>query len=254
MAFFYHYKLYWGIWRYVSMGDIINILKAVTLSSAFFTMGVLVHFMPTFPRSIIFIDWLICLLLVGGVRLLIRAFKESGQKSKDEIAKRALIIGAGDAGERLVREINKNFSLNYKFVGFLDDDLRKQGMYIHGIPVIGKVNELPEICKEKNIKEVIVAIPSATGKQMQRILELSRKAEVRFKTVPSLKEIIGENKKISQVRDVELKDLLGRQEIKLDLEKIKDELYGKRIMITGAGGSIGSELARQIAAFQPEIL
>lgn len=254
VVLFQYYKLCWGIWRYVSMKDCINILKAVTLSSVLFTSLILLFFAPGFPRSVIFIDWTVCLLLVGGMRLLIRALNESRKKSIGRIAKRALIVGAGDAGEWLVREINKNSAFNYEFVGFLDDNPGKRGMYVHGIQVMGGVSKLPEICKKKYIEEVIVAIPSATGKQMQKIVELCREGRVKFKTVPSLKELIDGKAEVSHIRDVELRDLLGREEVKLDLEKIKDDLHRKRIMVTGAGGSIGSELARQIATFEPESL
>jgi len=254
MGTFYSYGLYRGMWRYVSVRDILDILKAVSLSSALFASGMLLFFGHGFPRSVLLIDWMICISLVGGARLAIRVFRESSRGYQGPDGKRTIIVGAGNAGEMLVREIGKSLTLNYEILGFVDDDPAKQKGRIHKIEVLGKIDDLPEICRAQQPDEIIIAIPSATGKQMRRIVELCKKAGVAFRTVPSLGDLLSGKADIGQIRRVRLEDLLGREPVQLDVEGIRGEIFGKRIIVTGAGGSIGSELARQIANFDPELL
>ena len=254
MGAFYSYGLYRGMWRYVGVRDMLDILKAVSLSSALFAFGMLLFFGHGFPRSVLLIDWMICISLVGGARLAIRVFRESSRGYQGPDGKRTIIVGAGNAGEMLVREIGKSLTLNYEILGFVDDDPAKRKGRIHKIEVLGKIDDLPEICRAKQPDEIIIAIPSATGKQMRRIVELCKKAGVTFRTVPSLGDLLSGKADISQIRGVRLEDLLGREPVQLDVEGIRREIFGKRIIVTGAGGSIGSELARQIANFDPELL
>ena len=254
MAVFAWFHLYEGLWRYVSMRDILAILKAVTLSSLIFVACVLAFFGHGFPRSVFVLDWMLCLALVGGVRLALRALRESSRRCRQGQAKRAFIIGAGDAGEMLLREMDRSLTLNYEVVGFIDDDPRKQGKRIHGVEVVGTVEELPELCQAKDVKELLIAIPSATPEQKRRILERCRNSGVPFKTVPALSELLQGKARIGQLQEVRPEDLLGRDSVRLDLDRLREQLQGRRILVTGAGGSIGSELCRQLAALEPELL
>ena len=254
MVVFARYGLYQGMWQYVSMHDILGILKAVTLSSLIFLGGVLVFFGHGFPRSVFIVDWMLCLALVGGVRLAIRAFREMGAQYGRDRGKRAFIVGAGDAGEVLIREVERNATMNYDVVGFVDDDPRKQQRRIHGIEVVGAVDQLPELCRERGVGEILIAIPSASLQQRRRMIELCRKSGVPFKTVPAINDLLQGRARISQLQEVQPEDLLGREAVRLDLNMLRQEIQGKRVLVTGAAGFIGSELCRQLATFEPEAL
>jgi FlaA1/EpsC-like NDP-sugar epimerase len=254
MAVFAWFHLYESLWRYVSMRDILAILKAVTLSSLIFVAGVLAFFGRGFPRSVFVLDWVLCLALVGGVRLALRALRESSRRYRQGQGRRAFIVGAGDAGEMLLREVDRSLTLNYEVVGFIDDAPRKQGRRIHGVEVVGTVEELPGLCRAKGVQELLIAIPSATPEQKRRILDWCRKSGLPFKTVPALSELLQGKARIGQLQEVRPEDLLGREAVRLDLDRLREELWGRRILVTGAGGSIGSELCRQLAAFEPERL
>ena len=253
-VFFAWFQLYQGLWRYVSMQDILAMLKAVTLSSLLFLAAVLAIFGRDFPWSIVVLDWIICLALIGGVRLAHRAFRESSQRYRHVERRRTLIVGAGDGGELLIREMQRSLTLNYDFLGFVDDDPHKQGRRIHGIEVVGTVDQLPHLCRFLEVHEIVIATPSATRDQQQRTFARCRESGVPFKTVPSLNDLLEGKARIAQLQEVRPDDLLGRQSVRLDLDKLGREHQGKRILVTGAAGSIGSELCRQIAPFQPEVL
>ncbi len=248
------FYLYEGLWRYIGMRDFITILKGVTFSSVIFLGGVLVFFAHGFPRSVFLIDWVLCLVLVGGVRLATRALRESSWKYRPGGGMRALIVGAGDAGEMLLREIGRSLTLNYEVVGFVDDDLRKQGRRIHAIEVVGTVEQLPHLCRSREVQEILVAIPSATSEQQRRILERCRECGIAYRTVPPLKELLQGRARIGQLQEVSPEDLLGREAVRLDVDRLRQELGGSRILVTGAAGSIGSEICRQLATFGPEIM
>lgn len=248
------FHLYEGMWRYVSMRDIVAMLKGVTISSFLFFAAVLVIFGHGFPRSIFVLDWVFCLAMVGGVRLAIRAIRESSGGYRRVGGRRTLIVGAGDAGEMLIREINRNLTLNYEVVGFVDDDPQKQEGRIHRIEVVGTLEQLPGICQARAIQELLIAIPSASGEQRRRIIKRCREGGVPFKTVPALNELLQGKARIGQLQEVRPEDLLGREAVRLDLDRLRRELQGKRILVTGAAGSIGSELCRQLATFEPETL
>lgn len=254
MGAFAGFHLYEGLWRYVSMRDILAILKAVTLSALVFLAAVLLFFGHGFPRSIFVLDWVLCLVLVGGARLALRAFQESGSRDRRGEGKRVVIVGAGDAGEMLLQEIERSRLLNYRVVGFVDDDPRKQGMRLHGIKVVGTIESLPDLCRTMGVQEILIAIPSATQEQKRRILEWCRKSGVPFKTVPALSELLRGKVRIGQLQEISPEDLLGREVVRLDLDRLREELRGRRVLVTGAGGSIGSELSRQLAVFEPELL
>jgi FlaA1/EpsC-like NDP-sugar epimerase/DNA-binding NarL/FixJ family response regulator len=250
---FYRFHLSESLWRYVGMQDVVTILKAVTLGSLVFSTTILMGFGRSFPKSVLFLDWLLCLALVGGVRLAIRALREYRRVGQPR-QKKALVVGAGDAGEMLVREIQRNPGSDYDVVGFVDDDPKKQGRRIHGIEVVGGIDRLPILCRTLEVRELLIAIPSATGAEVRRIVGACRAARVSFKTLPSLRELMENPSSFSKVRRVNIEDLLRRQPVRIETAEVEKFLRGKRVLVTGAGGSIGSELCRQVARFSPHSL
>lgn len=262
LIFFYWFKLYRGMWRYTSISDLINIIKATLTSSATIITGILILYrFQGFPRSVFVIDAVLTLIFISGFRLAVRLFFISDHnplsifhKNSEEKGLRLLIIGAGDDGEKMLREIRDNARLKYEIVGFLDDDSNKVGLLIHGVPVLGLIAEAKEIVDRENIEEILIAISLATGKQMKRIVEICKQAKVKYKTIPGVGELIDGRVTIKSIRDVSYEDLLGREPVHLEKEKIGQYLEGKRVLITGAGGSIGSELCRQIARYNPASL
>ena len=252
---FYFFGLYAGVWRYASMNDLLRIFKATILSSFLFFMYVgFVYQLIDFSRSVFIIDWFIIVCLIGGSRFLYRIFREFYPVRVSRSKKRVIIIGAGRAGEMLLREMKQNARIGYDSVGFLDDDRTKKGMRIHGLPVLGKIDDLARIVDMKQIEEAVIAIPSLTGKEMRRIIGLCDAAGITCKTVPAISDILNGSVHVNQIREISIEDLLGREHIELNEEQIRQYLTGKRVMVTGAAGSIGSELCRQIMKMRPELL
>jgi FlaA1/EpsC-like NDP-sugar epimerase len=252
---FYFFGLFRGIWRYTSARDAIDIFKATTLGTLVFTLF-LVLFFRTFPRSVILIDYVLALVFVGGARFSIRALRPPNAPlpSKEEKPTRVLIVGAGDAGEMLLRELVRKYPGRYEVVGYVDDDRTKLGGHIHGVRVRGLIEELPRVVAEHEVDEILIAIPTASGAQMRRIAELCKSTGASFKTIPGLGDLVGGQVTISQLRPVAIEDLLGRDPVELDMALISKEMKGHAVMVTGAGGSIGSELCRQVARFEPDAL
>jgi FlaA1/EpsC-like NDP-sugar epimerase len=252
---FYFFGLFRGIWRYTSARDAIDIFKATTLGTLVFTLF-LVFFFQTFPRSVVLIDYVLALLFVGGARFSIRALRPPNAPlpSKEEKPTRVLIVGAGDAGEMLLRELVRKYPGRYEVVGYVDDDRTKLGGHIHGVRVRGLIEELPRVVAEHEVDEILIAIPTASGAQMRRIAELCKSTGASFKTIPGLGDLVGGQVTISQLRPVAIEDLLGRDPVQLDMALISTEMKGHTVMVTGAGGSIGSELCRQVARFEPSAL
>ncbi|MFA7347106.1 MAG: polysaccharide biosynthesis protein [Desulfurivibrionaceae bacterium] len=263
LILFHLFGLYRGMWRYTSLADLLNILKACVVSG-FITLGgiLLLNRFEGFSRSVFVLDALLTFLFIAGFRISLRLSCQSAfclpflrdDVSKRQRRKRLLIIGAGDAAEKVTREINDNKALPYMVAGFLDDHSAKIGQQIHGIPVLGPIADLSEYVFKTKAQEVLIAIPSASRDQMQRIVELCRGCDIPFKTLPGLGELISDRVSIKAIRDVSYKDLLGRPPVRLELEQIGEILAGKTVLVTGAGGSIGSELCRQIFRFQPSTL
>ncbi len=202
-------------------------------------------------ESVIMLDLFTTIMLLSGVRMLVRLYHEEFFAERRGAARRFLIIGAGNAGEALLREMMRRRDTPYHVVGFVDDDPNKYRMQIHGVPVLGTVDQLPQLCQKYSVDELAIAIPSATPKQMRRVVQICQGTKLRFSTVPSLTDIASGKLKVSQIREVEINDLLGREEVKLDLEGIQRFLRGKTVLVTGAGGSIGSEMCRQVCEFEP---
>lgn len=263
VVIFYYSGLYRGMWRYTGLIDLLNVLKASGLTT-FVALGCLVVFnrFEGFSRSVFVLDGLLTFLLIGGLRIGMRLYYQRvfgfrfalGRGEMVSHRKKILIIGAGDAAEKVVREIQDNRSLPYEVVGFLDDDRGKIGNRIHGLSILGPIAELHETIAKTNPQEILIAIPSSSRDQMSRIVELCRTSGVKYKTLPGLGEIISDKVSIKAIRDVSYKDLLGRPPVRLELERIEQLINGRCVLVTGAGGSIGSELCRQIIRFQPSLL
>lgn len=253
---FYLMSLYKGMWRYTSVWDIINIAKANLLSSTL--LIILAYYATGFQnisRSLFFIDFIICYGLISVYRLGIRVFfshlKDFIFNEKLINKKNIILLGAGDSGEVILKEMQRSNS-KFRVVAFLDDDKKKIGRRIHGVSIIGSFNHIPYL--NVDYDELYICIPSANRKQMQRIIQECKKSKKPFKTLPSMKEIMEGKVSLSQFREVSLTDLIGREEVVLDEKSIKRFIRGKRILITGSGGSIGSELVRQCSKFSPSII
>ncbi len=241
-----------GWWRYVSVWDMARI-GLVNFAGSALSAAVIVNFAPPrFPRSIYLLDLILCILASAGARLTVRMIAEAtAQNRQNRAAKRTLIYGAGEAGITLLREIKNNSRLPYRVCGFIDDHPAKLGVRIQGRPVLGGGKELPVLARKHSVEEILIAIPSASGTEMTRILEQCHAAGLKCKTVPGLGEVIEGNGLAGQIREVAMEDLLGRSPVRLDEQRIRGKLEGKVVLVTGAAGSIGSELCRQIARFRP---
>jgi FlaA1/EpsC-like NDP-sugar epimerase len=248
---FHFARLNRGWWRFVSVHDIGRLAFANAAASCMAAMLIALS-TSGFPRSIYVIDLLISFLATSGVRVVVRIIMEMGtQIRQTEAAKRLLIYGAGAAGQALLREVRSNPQLVYTVCGFLDDNTHKRGVSIQGIRILGMGEDLVGVVAAHGIDEVLVAIPSASGSQMTAILERCHQAKVSCKTIPSLAGLVESTGLVSQIRDVAVEDLLGRNPVRLEEDQIRDALQGKVVLVTGAAGSIGSELCRQIACYHP---
>jgi FlaA1/EpsC-like NDP-sugar epimerase len=246
---------YNSLWRYASLQDAVEILKGVTFSS--FLAVAVVFFLRQFtpiPRSIFVLDWFLLFALLAGSRLVWRLWRETYVVRNSCEGPRTLIVGAGEAGSLLLKEIRRHPHAAYSVCGFVDDAPEKKGMKLHGIPVLGTAKQLKSIIIANEVEDVIIAMPSADGKSIKNIIDSCKNANVTFKTLPSIGELIDGTLTISQIKNVEIEDLLGRDPVVLDRELIGDYLTGKRVLVSGAGGSIGSEICRQVAKFGPEKL
>ncbi|MFZ2950302.1 MAG: nucleoside-diphosphate sugar epimerase/dehydratase [Desulfuromonadaceae bacterium] len=243
---------YNSLWRYASVQDAVEILKGVTLSSVLAVSAVffLRQFTPI-PRSIFVLDWVLLFALLAASRLLWRIWRETYVVSRSCDGPRTLIVGAGEAGSLLLKEIRRQPHAAYSVCGFIDDDPEKKGMKLHGIPVLGGAKQLKALIIANEIEDVIIAMPSADGKTLRDIMDSCKNANVTFKTLPSIGELIDGTLTVSQIKNVEIEDLLGREPVVLDHELIGGYLSGKRVLVSGAGGSIGSEICRQVALFGP---
>ena len=258
---FFFFDLYKGMWRYTSVVDLINLLKACITASAVIAgiLGITTRFYNV-SRGVFIIDFLLTFCFTGALRVSIRLIYQKGyskhernnHRSQNTPSKRLLIIGAGDAGEKLLREIRENPSLRYRVIGFIDDDPQKMGRKIHNVTVLGDSDSLPNIVDSKDVEELLIAMPSATGKQMRRITSGCKATKLPFKTLPGMGELVNGRVSVKTLRDVNFKDLLGRPAVKLNMEEIQGYLKNRTVLVTGARGSIGSELCRQMVTFEPE--
>ena len=254
--------LYRGMWRYTSVRDFWLLARACFLSSVIVILIILIIYrFQGYSRGVFVADVIITFILAGGLRMIIRSFYATRVNSMPNIylpvntpLTKVLIIGAGDAGEKILREIMENYRLHYDVVGFVDDDMEKHGRTIHGIRVLGTVEQLPNIIKKKSVQQILIAVPSAKGDQIRRIVDTCRKCNTSYKILPGIGELIDGRVSVKLLRDISYEDLLGRSPVHLDIKGIRNYLDGKTILITGCGGSIGSELCRQVVKYQPRNL
>src|SRR5438093_1557328 len=250
---FLPFRLYAGLWRYTGIWDLRNIILGVLCSTVLFYFLVHDPFgLELYPRSVFITDALLLIFLMGGLRML-RRLHQVLPALKPRT--RVLIYGAGDAGEMIIRDMKSNARFyKYKPIGLVDDDPNKIGRRIHGIPVLGNRRQLQQIIAKKQPQEVIFAMPSAEREVLRQLAKSLQPLNVVLKTLPNLREIKNGQVNLSQIRTLSMDDLLDRMPVGLNLEPVRNLINGKRILITGAGGSIGSELSRQIASYDPEML
>jgi FlaA1/EpsC-like NDP-sugar epimerase len=250
------FSLYRGLWRYTGVWDLLNILKANIFSTLALTLiFYFLNVFDTLSRSIVAIDLILTTSFICVSRLGIRLFFSNVRQliKTDQLSnKKVVIIGAGDTGQTIIRQILNDRKSSLEIIFILDDDIRKIGQTIHGVPVIGPISKFLEF--DTSFDETYICIPSATKNEMQSIIEICKKSKKPFKTLPSLSELIDCEVTISQLREVSINDLLGRKEVNLDKSAIDQTIRGQRILVTGAGGSIGSELVRQCIKFSPSLL
>ena len=253
----YLFGLYRGMFRYTSLWDLFNIVKATTISSLIIVagFGIIVGFQG-FPRSIFLLDYFLTTGFISISRISIRLYfshiiqSSFFNQTADKI--KIILIGAGNTGEKIARDILENPKTEFQIVGFVDDDPQKHRTSIHGIPILGSLENISRI--NVPYDELLITAPSSTSLEMRRIVELCKSTGKRYRTVPSFAELMNNDVSINTIRDVSLMDLLGREEVKLDMSTMDKFLKGKRILVTGAGGSIGSELVRQCLSFNPGLL
>ena len=256
---FYFLKLYYFTWAYASIEELISLARGTILSflivaAAFFVLRDEAAF-SGFPRSTLFITYFFVFILCGGLRFAKRIYLEIFQGKTEAEKEKTLIVGAGDAGEQILRSILISKNSSYLPVGFIDDNPMKQGEIIHGLRVLGKIDDIPPVVENQGVEELIIALPSAGSKAIRRAMEMGRKAGLKkIKVVPSIAEIINGEVSLGTLREVQVEDLLGREPVSLDTKSIENFIQNKIVLITGAAGSIGSELCRQIAKFKPSEL
>jgi FlaA1/EpsC-like NDP-sugar epimerase len=253
---YYRFGLYRRVWAYASVNELKQIAAAVTVASvvmfAIFSVIQVLHIFRELPRLAVPIDWLLSLVAVGGLRFALRIWAESQAASRSPLgrAKRVLVVGAGDAGALVVREIQKS-PMALQPVCFVDDDPTKQKQEIYGVRVAGMLKDIAHLAEIYHIDEVFIAIPSASGQVVRNVTEICRQRGIPFRTMPSLNELFDGKISVSRLREVEITDLLRREPVKIDNQLVGQSLNSKRVLVTGAGGSIGRELCRQVARWKP---
>jgi FlaA1/EpsC-like NDP-sugar epimerase len=259
LAIFAAFGLYSKLWRFVDQTDFESILKAVVVAS-FALIGLLFLISPSDtdpPRGVIALDLLITLALVGGARFFVRAAIERPQRGSlvARAAREVLIVGAGNGGQQVAHELRRNPELSSAVLGFIDDDPRKQGMLVSGFRVHGSTDDLPRVLDDTKPDEVIIAIPSAPGILRQKVVTACRERDIIVRTLPTTFELLSRGPNLMrQVREVQVEDVLGREPVRVEIDRVGAYLSGRVVLVTGAGGSIGSELCRQIARVKPKRL
>jgi FlaA1/EpsC-like NDP-sugar epimerase len=257
---FLFFNLYKGMWRFTSITDLINVIKATTVASLF-SIAVILLILESniIPRSVLLIDYILTTVGIAGSRASVRIFSAKFSKKKNgklslpvKIKTRLILLGAGSTGERIIREVKESPSSKYEIVGLLDDESNKINSTIHGIPVLGKIEELHSM--PIPFDEILICIPTASGTEMRSIINHCKIVQKPYRTIPTVYELIDKKISINMIREVSMADLLGRDEVNLDRSKISNYLYGKRVLITGAGGSIGSELVKQCLGYNPDLM
>lgn len=244
------YKLYKKAWEYASVGELISIVKAVTLSVITVVFIQILVFQDVYVRAMV-LTWMMHVILIGGSRFSWRMLRDRFINNQKEV-KNTLVIGAGSAGTMVVRQLLNNHDTALKPVAFIDDDPKKDKLDILGIPVIGNSKHIPEIVEKFHIDNIVIAIPSLSKKELKVIFDECVKTNAKTQIMPMIEDIMLGKVAVNQFKEVEVEDLLGREPVELDMDSISGYVTGKTILVTGAGGSIGSEICRQICRFSPE--
>ena len=250
----YFSNLYNKMWKYASISELRSLIRASIIINSIFVVYIFL-FQVRMPRSILIINGILDVFLLGGLRFSLRLLKDYLKINKNNGAKKnVLIVGAGDAAEMVVREMHKHPELNKEVIALVDDDPKKHGLEIHGVEVKGDRHDIPDLINRYNVKEIIIAIPSAKGSEIKEIFELSKEDEVEVNIVPGVFEILKGDINLNQIREVKVEDLLRRDPVELNTDNISSYIEDKTVLVTGGAGSIGSELCRQVARFNPEKL
>ncbi|MHC9542968.1 MAG: polysaccharide biosynthesis protein [Vulcanimicrobiota bacterium] len=249
VVMFHVFGLYEKVWRYAGIHELLTIVYAVTVALAPFFLYAMITGGRVYPRGVIVIVWLSSIFFLGGIRFILRIASQETAPGRVQADKRVLIVGANDVGEMALRELQRHRFSGYLPVGFIDDDPSRKNVVIHGVPVLGGKEDLYRLIEERHIDELIIAFSSPS--LVRSIVTQCEKLKVGLKIIPSLSEIIDGRVAVNQIREVQIQDLLEREPVSLDMERISSYIKDKRIMITGAGGSIGSEICRQIVRLCP---
>jgi FlaA1/EpsC-like NDP-sugar epimerase len=258
LAVFGAFGLYDKWWRYFRLPDLLGVLRGCLVASGILAITFLLiqPFDDPIPRSVIVTDFLLTLTMVGGVRLVARAIAERPDRRRSQGKQRnVLVVGAGSGGQMVVRELQLNPNLGVRAIGYLDDDPRMRGSRLHGVKVLGSTGEIGRILDETRPDEVTIAIPSAPGEVRGRVVAACRERDVAVRTLPTVFELLRGGVQLNrQLREVQVEDVLGREPIKMELDRVGAYLQDKIVLVSGAGGSIGSELVRQVARVRPKLL
>jgi len=256
LASSHYFRLHCGYWRHVGLRDVLRLTLAATVASALFPVALLlVDRLEGIPAAVFVLDWILMIGLTAGVRIAARVARERGRAAPAVRGRRTFILGAGEAGEQLLRQILHGGPGPLDVVGLIDDDPAKRGRSLHDVPVVGSVDQLPGLAALYGVQVALIAVPSATTTTLRRLVDRCMDARVEIKLLPPpLKDVAPEDVNVNRVRDVQIHDLLGREPVRLDVGAVGPDLAGKVVVVTGAGGSIGSELARQVVRYHPRQL
>ena len=260
-------RLFRSGWQYASIRDVVSIvIGAWCFLGVMWVLVMVFRHMPrwferqplgilaSYPQGVLLLDFFATVFLVCSARLAYRLYHEELRPASAEGVRRVLIVGAGNAAETVIREILRMREERYRVVGLVDDDRSKAGLYIHGVPVLGPCEDIRRVCEEQDVQEIIIAMPSAAQKQLRRVVGLCSGTQLKFQSLPSVSDLIAGRMTVSQIRPVDINDLLSRQAVELDTEAVARFLRDRRVLITGAGGSIGSEMCRQVCRYEPKEL
>ncbi|HEV8352593.1 MAG TPA: nucleoside-diphosphate sugar epimerase/dehydratase [bacterium] len=250
----YFFGMHRGLWRYASVGDLLTIVKATLATSLVFIAAAATLYPSDYPRSVYLLDWGIFTGALSIARVGALGFRDFVTRIREGTRRRVVLVGAGDGAEMLLRELDHNPFAEYRAVALVDDDARKRRTSIRGVEVLGGIDDLAAVCARVQASEVIIAIPSASRDQLRRIAAACRQTGLRYRRIPALADIMKGTLKAVQLQEVRPEDLLDREVAQVDLPAIERQLSGRRVVITGAAGSIGSELARHVAGLNPERL
>lgn len=249
-SFAWHYGLYKKMWIYASIEELKSVVKAVSFT-LFVTMVMQLAYSGHLYTRTLMLTWMLLILLLGASRMSLRIYNDWSNNQRTADKSCTLVIGAGQAGRMIVRQMQQSPEWGRDPVAFVDDDSKKLGLEVYGLPVVGQLKDIPEIVGPYQIDQIVIAIPSLSRSEMAELTKLCVNTGAKTQTIPRIEDLMLGKVTVNDIRDVKIEDILGREEVKLDMEATKEKLKGKSIMVTGAGGSIGSEICRQVANFKP---